>query len=91
MGKLLEKVIAKQVNADINVYHLHPPSQFGLQPHHCAIDAVSTLVYCIQATCATNNTGALLLFNILGFFNNINPKWAVCVIENLGFPESMCH
>jgi hypothetical protein len=47
-------------------------SQFRSQPHHSTIDTVATLIHKIQGTCATSHAKALLLFNILGFFDNIN-------------------
>ena len=71
-GKLMEKVIAKQVNVDIEVHKLIPMTQFGSRPHHNAVNTITTLVYHIQATYATGCAGALLLSDILGFFNNIN-------------------
>ena len=70
--KLLEKIIAKRINHNIEAANLLPMTQFGSCPHHMAINAVATLIHHIQATRATDNMGALLLFNILGFFNNIN-------------------
>ncbi len=49
-GKLMEKIVMKQVNINIETNHLIPMSQFGSQPHHNAIDAVATLIHHIQAT-----------------------------------------
>jgi hypothetical protein len=74
VAKLLEKIVAKRVNADIISADLLPMSQFGSRPKHNAIDAVATLVHKIQATRQTGNVGALLLFDISGFFNNVNPE-----------------
>jgi len=71
-GKLMEKVIAKQVNVDIEVHKLIPMTQFGSRPYHNAVNTITTLVYYIQATHTTGCAGALLLSDILGFFNNIN-------------------
>jgi hypothetical protein len=45
IGKLLEKIVAKWINNDIERYHLLPMSQFGSWPHHSTIDAVATLIY----------------------------------------------
>jgi hypothetical protein len=75
-GKLLEKVIAKQINDDIQAHDLLPMTQFGSRPHHSAIDAAATLVHWIQATHTTKRAGNLL-FDILGFFNNMNPAHTV--------------
>jgi hypothetical protein len=49
-------------------------TQFGSRPHHNTVDAVATLVHRIQATRATNNARALLLFDISGFFDNLDPE-----------------
>jgi hypothetical protein len=45
VGKLLEKIIAKQINDNIQAHDLLPMTQFGSQPHHSAIDAISALVH----------------------------------------------
>jgi hypothetical protein len=38
----------------------------------------------------TGHAVALLLFDILGFFDNINPERATAVLHNLGFPTNVC-
>jgi len=65
-------------------------SQFGSRPHHNAIDTVATLVHKIQATRQTGNAGALLLFDISGFFDNVNPERATQVFRQKGFPDNVC-
>jgi hypothetical protein len=30
------------------------------------------------------------LFDILGFFNNVNPERAIAILQNLGFPPNVC-
>ena len=89
IGKVLERIVAKRVNNDIEEHGLLSMSQFGLRPAHCVVDAIATLVHRIQATQATNNTGALLLFDISRFFNNVNPERAAHVLRNLGFPKNV--
>jgi len=89
-GKLLEKIVAKHMNQDILIANLLPPTQFGSQPHYTTIDAVAVLTHCIQATCATDNVGALLLFDILGFYDNLHPGRLTQVICNKGFPPNVC-
>jgi hypothetical protein len=90
IAKLLEKIVAKRVNADIISADLLPMSQFGSRPKHNAIDAVATLVHKIQATRQTGNVGALLLFDISGFFDNVNPERATQVFCQKGFPDNVC-
>jgi endonuclease/exonuclease/phosphatase family metal-dependent hydrolase len=90
MGKLLEKIIAKRFNCDIEQHSLLAMTQFGSRPQHNAIDAVTTVIHRAQATIATGHVGALLLFDISGFFDNINPARATHLLTNLGFPSSVC-
>ena len=54
------------------------------------MDAVACLVYKIQGTIKTGHAGALILFDISGFFDNINPLCAVSILHNKGFPENIC-
>jgi hypothetical protein len=39
---------------------------------------------------AVNCAGALLLFNILGFFDNLNPERMVQLFHDKGFPLGIC-
>ena len=85
-GKVLEKIVANRINANILNHNILPPTQFGSQPHHNAVDAVTTLVHQIQATRVANCAGALLLFNISGFFDNLNPERTAQIFYGKGFP-----
>ena len=89
-GKLLEKIVAKRINADIEHHDLLPMTQFGSRPKHNAIDVVASLVHKIQGTVATGHAAALLLFDISGFFDNVNPLRATEILRNKGFPPSVC-
>jgi hypothetical protein len=89
-GKLLEKIVAKRINANIKAHNLLPMTQFGSRPHHNAVDAVACLIHKIQGTIATGHAGALLLFDISGFFDNVNPVRAVSILCNKGFPPTVC-
>ncbi len=64
--------------------------QFGSRPHHTATNVVAVLVHCIQATHTTDNAGALLLFNISGFYNNLHPGCLTQVIRDKGFSPKVC-
>src|SRR5216683_5073818 len=65
-------------------------TQFSSHPHHTTVDTVTTLFHHIQATRASGYTRALLLFNILGFFNNINTGCATQVFHDKGLPSNLC-
>ena len=88
-GKLLEKIVTNKVNSDIQTYDLLPMGQFGSRPHHNAIDAVATLVHRVQHTSAIGNVGALLLFDISGFFDNLNPDRTANIFRDKGFPSGV--
>ncbi len=72
------------------MFNLLPMIQFSLRPHHTATNAIAVLIHCIQATCATDNAGALLLFDILGFYDNLHLGRLTQVICNKGFPLNVC-
>lgn len=64
--------------------------QFGSRQQHCAVDAVVTLVHHVQSTRAAGHVGALILFDISGFFDNIHPGRAAEILCLKGFPTSVC-
>jgi len=90
IGKLMEKIVTKRFNRDILIHNLLPSTQFRSRPHHTAIDAVAVLVHHIQATHTTDNAGALLLFDISGFYDNLNPAQLVAILCPYGFPPHVC-
>jgi hypothetical protein len=89
-GKLLEKIVAKRINSDIQRYDLLPMTQFRSRPQHNTLDAIATLVHKIQGTLHMGHSGALILFDISSFFDSINPDRAVAIMRNKGFPEDLC-
>jgi hypothetical protein len=89
-GKVLEKIVTNRINADILNHDILPSTQFGSWPHHNTVDTVATLVHQIQATRAANCAGALLLFDISGFFDNLNPERTAQIFHDKGFPLGVC-
>jgi hypothetical protein len=89
-GKLLEKIITKHINANIEQYDLLPMTQFRSRPKRNTINAITSLVHKIQGTIATGHARALLLFDISGFFDNVNLLRATEILWNKGFPPSVC-
>ena len=89
-GKLLEKIVATRVLADVNTYNLIPPNQFGSRDYHCAADAALIVAHNAQACIASRHVGALILFDIQGFFDNVNVERAVRIFQDLGFPIPFC-
>ena len=89
-GKLLEKIIAKRILNDIHHYDILPPTQFGSHEYHCAVDAALCLVYNAQAAVRAGLVASVILFDISGFFDNVNICRTVHIFQNLGFPPSLC-
>jgi len=89
-SKLLEKIVTKRILADAHTYDILPPTQFGSQDYHSAVDATMCLVHNTQATVKSNLIASVILFNIQGFFDNINIKRMVTIITNLGFAPWLC-
>ena len=78
--------MARRVMHDLNAFSLLPPTQFGSRDYHCATDAALTLVYTVQRGLATGYPVATLLFDIQGFFDNVNRDRVVYIFDILGFP-----
>jgi len=89
-GKLLEKIIAKRILHDIHQYDILPPSQFGSRDYHCAVDAALCLVHNAQAAVRAGFVASVILFDIQGFFDNINIARIVQIFRNRGFLPSLC-
>jgi len=79
-GKLLEKIIAKCFQHDIENHQLMSMSQFGSCPQHNTCDVATTLIHHIQVTRQAGHISALLMFDISGFFNNLILERAVEVL-----------
>ena len=90
-GKLLEKIIAKQILLEANQFHLLPASQFGSWDFHSVVNAAMCLTHSIQSCVKTGHVGALILFDIQGFFNNLHVNRLTQLVTSLGFAPSLCH
>lgn len=88
LGKLLEKVVAKIIYSEMAKYALVPTTQFGGRNASSTLDAGLTLLHDIQAAQKTKLRTGLLLFDIQGYFDNINHDRLIQIFTNLGFaPE----
>ena len=88
LGKLLEKVIALLIYKDMAKHTLVPTNQFGGRNASSTTDAGLTLLHDIQSAHQAGLKSGLLLFDIQGFFDNVNHNRLTQIIENLGFtPE----
>ena len=89
LGKLLEKVISTRILYDINRYELVPSTQFGGRNASSTVDAGLCLQHDIHTAHASGLVCASILFDISGFFDNINHQRLVAVFRALGFPREM--
>jgi len=89
-GKLLEKIIAKRILSDAHSFDILPPSQFGSCDYHSAVDVALCLTHYAQAVVKCKFVASVVLFDIQGFFDNINIEHLSHILHNLGFPPSLC-
>jgi hypothetical protein len=89
-GKLLEKVVSKCILHKSLMHSLISPHQFGSRDYHCTMDAVLCVTHNAESAIKSGRVGTLILFDIQGFFNNIDGPWAVWMFELLGFHSSIC-
>jgi len=88
LGKLLEKVAAKLLYRDMAKLPLVPTTQFGGRNASSTLDAGLTLVHDIQSAHQAGLYTGLLLFDIKGFFDNVNHERLVQLLGDLGYaPE----
>jgi len=88
LGKLLEKVVAKLLYSDMSKHALIPTTQFGGRNASSALDAGLTLLHDIQSIHQAELKAGILLFDIQGYFDNINHERLIKTFTDLGFaPE----
>jgi hypothetical protein len=89
MSKLLEKAVAKRMQHDIVKHELIHTNQFGGRAHSSCLDAGLALIHDVQDTHRKGLKVGILLFDIRGFFNNINHGRMSAILENLGYPPEL--
>ena len=88
MSKLMEKAVAKCMQHDIVAHELIPTTQFGRCSHSSCLDAGITLIHDVQTAHAAGLKVGILLFNVHGFFNNVNHEHLAAILDNMGYaPE----
>jgi Reverse transcriptase (RNA-dependent DNA polymerase) len=90
VGKLLEKVIAKRLTHDILAHNLIPATQFGARPFSLTINAGLCLTHDVETTHMLGGVCGSLLFDIQGFFDNVNHGRLTALISSLGFAPKIC-
>jgi hypothetical protein len=89
LSKLLEKVVAKRFQHDIVTHELIPTNQFGGRTHSSCLDAGLTLIHDVQTAHANGLKVSILLFDVCGFFDNVNHAQLVSLIGNMGFMATL--
>src|SRR6266404_2462198 len=81
----MEKAVAKRITHAIDVAEVLPPNQFRSRARSCCLDAALTLTHHIHLAHKINWWAGALLFDISGFFDNINKDRLQVVLLNRGF------
>jgi hypothetical protein len=89
MSKLLEKAIAKRMQHDIVAHELIHTNQFGGCAHSSCLDVGLTLLHDVQSAHRAGLKAGILLFDIRGFFDNINHSRMTAILENSGYPPEL--
>lgn len=85
MSKLLEKAVDKRLQHDIVKHELVPTTQFGGRSHSSCTDAGLALIHDVQSAFRAGLKCGVLLFDVRGFFNNVNHPRLVRLMSDLGF------
>jgi hypothetical protein len=89
MSKLLEKAVAKRFQHDIVTHELIPSTQFGGRTHSSCLDTGLTLIHDVQTAHANGLKVGILLFDVCGFFDNVNHHRLVALVKNMGFHPTL--
>jgi hypothetical protein len=89
MSKLLEKAIAKCMQHNIVKYELIHANQFGGRAHSSCLDTGLALIHDVQDAHRRGLKVGILLFDIRGFFDNVNHGRMMAILENLGYPPEL--
>jgi Reverse transcriptase (RNA-dependent DNA polymerase) len=90
LRKLLEKVIAKQIVYNITSLDLIPFTQFGVHLFSSTIDAGLCLTHNVETAHTLGSICRTLLFDIQGFFDNVNHIRLITLVRALGFSPEIC-
>ena len=88
LGKLVEKIAARRVTYELGRYELLPFNQFGGRSNSSCLDAGLSLCHDIQEARERQLVSTFLAVDIKGFFDHVDHKRLLEVVEHLGFPPS---
>jgi hypothetical protein len=87
VGKVLEKIVAARLGADVDHHNLIPPSQFGSRHFHLAPDAAAMLWYKAESTLRAGRIGVVVLLDISHFFDSLDLSLMERILLHLGVDE----
>ena len=85
-GKLLEKLVAKQLQYFANAKGLLPDNQFGGRERSSVTDAWASLVMDIQAAWKEKKIYSVLACDVQGFFDNVGHAHLHTNLAKMGIP-----
>jgi hypothetical protein len=74
---------------DIVKYELIHANQFGGRAHLSCLDAGLALLHDVQEAHRRGLKCGILLFDVCGFFDNVNHGRMTAILENLGYPPEL--
>ena len=89
-AKLVEKIVARRFLSDINHLDLLPRTQFGSRDYSSPVDAILAITHKAETVIKSKYVGAMILFDIQGFFDNISIPRLLRICTDLGFPTTIC-
>jgi hypothetical protein len=70
-------------------HELIPTNQFGGCTHSSSLNAGLTLIHDVQTAYVNGLKVGILVFDVHGFFNNVNHMCLTAIIHNMGFAPSL--
>lgn len=89
MGKVVEKVVAKELSQYCGDYSKLHPGQIGGRRERSAIDAVATLVHTIQEKWQEKKLAAALFMDVKGAFDHVSKEQLLTWMIELGVNGSL--
>ncbi|KAI5116034.1 hypothetical protein M0805_003721 [Coniferiporia weirii] len=89
LGKLLEKMIANQLQFLANTKDWLPPNQYGGRQGHSIYDAAQHLLQLAEGAHSTNQVCSILAVDIQGFFDSMHPQLLHQQLLAMGCPPNM--
>src|SRR5947207_7123246 len=84
LGKITEKLVAKQLAYLCEVYNLLHPEQLGGRQQRSAVDAVLSLVHNTEIARSDQLITSALFLNIKGAFDNVAKARLLIIMQSLG-------